>query len=129
VQIDDMAFWISAFRTGAYVEAIGVFNTTSTPMTFRADRIFITFPYVREGYVDNGWRSDDTFVLRLPLDNVVYPKPGKGTAYYDNLFAPYLQLDNTFIDNNVFVKARGYASGISGNPGSGGEAYWISVGP
>jgi hypothetical protein len=49
--------------------------------------------------------------------------PGRGTAYYDNLANLAQQLDNTFIDNNVFVKARGYA--VSG----GIEAYWIGIGP
>ena len=96
-------------RNGAYVEAIGVFKTAMTPFTFRADEAFITFPYVKEGVVDNTWRADDTFVLRLTSDNVVFPKPGRGTAYYDNLATPAQPLDNTFIDNNVFVKARGYA--------------------
>lgn len=122
VTINHPAITSAALDNLAFVEAIGVFNATSTPMTFRADRIFITFPYVREGYVDNGWRSDDTFVLRLAQDNVVYPMPGRGTAYYDNLADPAQHLDNTFIDNNVFVKARGY------NVVDGIRAFWISIG-
>ena len=105
----DNTIGIDALRAGAYVEAVGVFKTTVDPMTFRADRIYITFPDVKEGVVDNGWRADDTFVLRLPTDNVVTPMPGRGTAYYDNLANPAQQLDNTFIDNNVVVKTRGYA--------------------
>jgi hypothetical protein len=117
----DNTIGIDALRAGAYVEAIGVFKTVVTPLTFRADKIYITFPDVKEGVVDNGWRADDTFVLRLATDNVVTPMPGRGTAYYDNLANLAQQLDNTFIDNNVFVKARGYA--VSG----GIEAFWISI--
>ncbi|MBP2678139.1 MAG: hypothetical protein H6Q82_1204, partial [Deltaproteobacteria bacterium] len=57
-------------------------------------------------------------------DNVVFPMPSRGTAYYDNLSTPAQVLDNTFIDNNVPVKARGYEV-----PGVGIDAYWISIGP
>ena len=114
---------IAALRNAAYVEAIGVFKATVTPLTFRADNVFITFPYVKDGVVDNGWRTDDTFVLRMTMpDNVVYPMPGRGTAYYDNLANMEQPLDNTFIDNNVLVKARGYKV-----PGVGIEAFWISI--
>ena len=120
----DNTIGIAALRPGAFVEAIGAFRTNTTPLTFRADQVFITFPDVKEGVVDNTWRADDTFVLRLTSDNVVFPMPGKGTAYYDNLANPAQQLDNTFIDNNVFVKARGYKV-----DGVGIEAYWISIGP
>jgi len=115
---------IDALRAGAFVEAIGVFRANVTPLTFRADNIFITFPYVKEGVVDNSWRTDNTFVLRLATDNVVYPMPSRGTAYYDNLANPAQHLDDTFIDNNVPVKARGYEV-----PGIGIDAYWISIGP
>ena len=114
VPLDDSSIGIAALRNGAYVEAIGVFKTAVTPFTFRADKVFITFPDVKEGVVDNGWRADNTFVLRLTSDNVVFPKPGRGTAYYDNLATSAQPLDNTFIDNNVFVKARGYAVTASG---------------
>jgi len=121
----DNTIGIDALRAGAFVEAIGAFKTTVTPMTFRADQVFITFPYVKEGVVDNAWRADDTFVLRRTTpDNVVFPKPGRGTAYYDNLANPAQRLDNTFIDNNAPVKARGYEV-----PGVGIDAYWISIGP
>jgi hypothetical protein len=120
----DNTIGIDALRGGALVEAIGAFKTAVTPLTFRADQIFITFPDVKNGVVDNGWRSDGTFVLRLTSDNVVYPIPNRGTAYYDNLANPSQQLDNTFIDNNVVVKTRGYEV-----PGIGIEAYWISIGP
>jgi hypothetical protein len=120
----DNTIGIDALRAGAFVEAIGIFKTTVTPPTFRADKIFITFPHVKDGVVDNGWRADDTFVLRIATDNVVFPMPGRGTAYYDNLANPAQQLDNTFIDNNAVVKARGYEV-----PGVGIDAYWISIGP
>jgi hypothetical protein len=115
---------IAALRTRAFVEAVGVFKANVTPLTFRADTVFITFPDVKGGYVDNGWRPDDTFVLRLgtDVDNVVFPMPDRGTAYYDNLVNPEQPLDNTYIDNNVFVKARGYA--VTG----GIEAFWMSIG-
>ena len=126
VPLDDSSIGIAALRNGAYVEAIGVFKTAVIPFTFRADKVFITFPYVKEGVVDNTWRADDTFVLRLTSDNVVTPKPGRGTAYYDNLANLAQQLDNTFIDNNVFVKARGYA--VTASP-RGIDAFWISIGP
>ena len=123
VPLYDSAIGISALRNGAYVEAIGVFKTAVTPLTFRADKVYITFPDVKDGVVDNTWRADDTFVLRLPSDNVVFPMPSRGTAYFDNLSTPAQVLDNTFIDNNVVVKARGY------NVPGGIEAYWISIGP
>ena len=129
VALDDSAIGIAALRNGAYVEAIGVFKTAVTPLTFRADKVFITFPDVKDGVVDNTWRADDTFVLRLTSDNVVFPMPGKGTAYYDNLANPAQQLDNTFIDNNVPVKARGYAVAATTTTPAGIEAYWISIGP
>jgi hypothetical protein len=124
VPLDDSSIGIAALRNGAYVEAIGVFKTAVTPFTFRADKVFITFPDVKEGFVDNGWKNN-TFVLRLGTpDNVVFPMPSRGTAYYDNLANPVQQLDNTYIDNNVFVKARGYKV-----EGVGIEAFWISIGP
>jgi hypothetical protein len=113
---------IDALRAGAFVEAVGVFKADVTPLTFRADQVFITFPDVKEGIVDDGWK-DGTFVLRLTTeDNVVFPMPDRRTAYYDNLANPEQPLDDTFIDNNVFVKARGYAV-----PG-GIEAFWMSIG-
>ena len=125
----DNTIGIAALRNGAYVEAIGVFKTAVTPLTFRADKVFITFPDVKDGVVDNTWGADATFVLRLTSDNVVFPMPGKGTAYYDNLANPAQQLDNTFIDNNVPVKARGYAVAATTTTPAGIEAYWISIGP
>jgi len=125
VPIEDSSIGIDALRNGAYVEAVGAFRADVTPLTFRADQVFITFPYVKEGAVDNSWRADHTFVLRLgtDMDNVVIPMPDMGTAYYDNLANLEQPLDNTYIDNNVFVKTRGYEV-----PGVGIEAFWISIG-
>jgi hypothetical protein len=118
----DNVIGIDALRAGAFVEAIGVFRTTAPPMTFRADKVYITFPDVKVGVVDNGWKADNTFVLRLASDNVVFPKPDRATAYYDNATS-HAPLAENAIDNNVNVKARGYFT-------TGGiEAYWISVGP
>jgi len=125
----DNTIGIAALRPGAFVEAIGAFRTNTSPLTFRADQVFITFPDVKDGVVDNTWGADATFVLRLTSDNVVFPMPGKGTAYYDNLANPAQQLDNTFIDNNVPVKARGYAVAAPTTTPAGIEAYWISIGP
>ena len=124
----DNTIGIDALRAGAFVEAIGVFRTTVTPMTFRADKIYLTFPDVKEGVVDNTWRTDDTFVLRLTTpDNVVFPKPGRYTAYYDNAtsFAP---LDQMSIDNNAGSRRAGTTrSTCQGSVGI--ESYWISIGP
>jgi hypothetical protein len=122
VTISHPAITSAALDNLAFVEAIGVFNTTVTPMTFRADKVYITFPDVKDGVVDNGWKADNTFVLRLASDNVVFPKPDRATAYYDNATS-HAPLAENAIDNNVNVKARGYFT-------TGGiEAYWISVGP
>ena len=77
VALDNSEIGIAALRNGAYVEAIGVFKTAVTPLTFRADKIFITFPDVKDGVVDNTWRADDTFLLRLTSDNVVFPMPDR----------------------------------------------------
>ena len=125
----DNTLGIAAFRSGAYVEAIGDFHlTVSHDLLLHAQKIYITFPALRRGVVDNGWRADNTFVLRSPSDNVVFPKPDRGSAYYDNAVAPHDPLTDAAIDNNVRVMARGYnAFDPPGNP-VGVEAYWISVG-
>lgn len=108
-----------ALRDTALVDAIGTFQGG----VLTAEEVRITFPGVKSGVVDNGWKADNTFVLRLAVDNVVFPKPGRFTAYYDNAVAPHDQLTDAAIDNNVQVKARGY------NVAGGIEAYWISIGP
>ena len=111
------------FRTGAKVMAIGPFDTS---LVLQSTEIVFSFPYVKEGVVDNTWRSDNTFVLRYAApDNVVYPKPDRWTAYYDNAVdtvTPYGPLSHLAIVDNVIVKARGYA--VS----DGIDAYWISIG-
>ena len=125
VPIEDSSIGIDALRNGAYVEAVGAFRTDVTPLTFRADQVFITFPDVREGTADNVWIPPDNtaFIVRSEADNVtVFPMPDRGTAYYDNLANMEQPLDDTFIDNNVSVKARGY------NVSGGIEAFWISIG-
>ena len=121
------------FRTGAKVMAIGPFDTSS--LAFQATDIVFTFPDVKLGVVDNGWKSDNTFILRLATDNVVYPKPDRYTAYYDNGVTFSSLTQDQAIDNNFRVKARGY--NVAGpvppnNTPSGIDAYWISwlgIGP
>jgi hypothetical protein len=111
----------SGLDNGAIVDVIGTFSLDNVLLAKEVD---ITFPDVKDGVVDNGWRGDNTFVLRIAMDNVVFPKPSRGTAYYDNLANSAQQLNDTFIDNNAVVRARGYkVSGVGIN------AYWISIGP
>ena len=108
-----------ALQNTAMVDVIGTFQGG----VLMAEEVDITFPGVKSGAVDNGWRADNTFVLRSAVDNVVFPKPDRFTAYYDNGVLPYTPLTQAAIDNNVQVKARGY------NVTGGIEAYWISIGP
>jgi hypothetical protein len=112
---------VGAFRDGAKVEAIGPFDSSSV---LRATEIVFTFPDVRQGTADNVWILDNTaFIVRSVVDNVVViPKPDRFAAYYDNGTFPHLPLTQAAVDNNVQVKARGYAA-------TGGiEAFWITVG-
>ena len=108
-----------ALRDTALVDVIGTFQGS----VLSAEEVDITFPDVKSGVVDNGWRADNTFILRLAVDNVVFPMPDRFLAYYDNAVAPFDPLTDAAIDNNVQVKARGY------NVAGGIEAYWISIGP
>jgi hypothetical protein len=108
-----------ALRDTALVDVIGTFQGS----VLSAEEVDITFPDVKSGVVDNGWRADNTFILRLAVDNVVFPQPDRFLAYYDNAVAPFDPLTDAAIDNNVQVKARGY------NVAGGIEAYWISIGP
>ncbi len=118
----------TALRERAIVETVGRFRTGT--MDFKAKEITITFPDVLSGEVDNGWLPDNTFVLRLPGDNVVVPKPDRLDAYYDNLVSPHDELNDTHIDNNVKVKARGYlVPDLAADTERKIEAYWISIGP
>jgi len=132
----DNTIGIDALRAGALVEAIGVFRTSATPMTFRADKVFITFPDVLTGKVYVGWKSDNTFDLRPPPtpagDNTVFPKPARTSAYYDNAVdtvTPYGPLSDAAIVDNVFITARGYAVPATTTARGGIEAFWISIGP
>ena len=113
-----------AFRNGAIVEAIGRFDASKV---FQARDILFTFPDVRRGAADNVWLPPDNvaFVVHSNGDNVVvFPKPGRYTAYYDNLAAPHGPLTQAAVDNNVEVKARGYFDTATESI----EAYWISIG-
>ena len=115
---------VPAFRDRATVMAIGPFNNDPLQVLQATDIVF-AFPDVKQGVVDNGWKSDDTFILRLVTDNVVYPNPGRYTAYYDNAVSRLSLAQNKAIDNNFIVKVRGY--NVTGPvPPSGIEAYWIS---
>ncbi len=114
-----------ALQDGAIVEAIGRFDSA---LVFIAGEISITFPDERSGLVANGWRLDNTFVIRQAGDNVVFPKPSRATAYYDNAVAPHEPLDSSAIDNNVRVRARGYTA-FENNVAVGINAFWISIGP
>ncbi len=120
VAVDNNDLGIAALRDGAFVDVTGIFTGLDT---ISADRVVITFPDSLTGDVDEGWLSDDTFVLRISGDNVVIPQPDRAGAFFDNLTtgAP---LPDSAIDNNVFVEARGYSV-----PGVGIQAYWISIGP
>jgi hypothetical protein len=108
-----------ALQNTALVDVIGTFQGG----VLVAEEVDITFPGEKSGAVDNGWRADNTFILRLAVDNVVFPKPDRFLAYYDNAVAPHDPLTDAAIDNNVQVKARGY------NVAGGIDAFWISIGP
>ena len=80
---------LGAFRGGATVEAVGRF---SAAMVFQARDIVFSFPNVRSGVIDNGWKADNTFALRLATDNVVFPKPSRYTAYTTSPLPPNVPL-------------------------------------
>jgi hypothetical protein len=106
-----------SFRNGAIVEVIGSFGPGNV---FLAEDILFSFPHRKAGVVDAGWAPDNTFVLRTADDNVVFPMPGRSTAYYDSDTAPHVPSNQAMIATGEAVTARGY-----GVPG-GIEAYWIS---
>jgi len=115
---------VPAFRDRATVMAIGPFDTDPLQVLQATDIVF-TFPDVKQAVVDNGWKLDNTFILRLATDNVVYPKPDRYTAYYDNAVSRLSLAQDKAIDNNFIVLVRGY--NVAGPvPPSGIEAYWIS---
>ncbi len=119
------AIGFQALQDRAIVEAIGRFDSG---LVFVASDIAITFPDERSGFVDGGWRADNTFVIRQAGDNVVFPRPNRATAYYDNAVVPHNPLPSSAIDNNVRVRARGYTVFDNSAP-VGINAFWISVGP
>jgi hypothetical protein len=110
----------SALRNTAIVDAIGSFSPDKVLL---ADEVDITFPATKSGKVFLGWNPDNTFTLRLPSDNTVFPMPSRTTAYYDNAVAPFSQLTDAAIVDNAAITARGYA--VTG----GIDAFWISIGP
>lgn len=113
---------VTAFRDGAKVMAIGAFDPS---LTLHASDIVFSFPAVRDGVADNVWLAPDNvaFVLHSAGDNItVFPQPSRSGAYYDNLVSPHNRLDDTYLDNNLLVRARGYFSGPDLH------AYWISIG-
>ncbi|MFA6148281.1 MAG: hypothetical protein WC899_08740 [bacterium] len=112
---------VPAFRNRAIVKAIGSFDSSWTYLN--ATDIVFTFPDLKSGVVDNGWRADNTFLLRSTVDNVVvFPMPDRFTAYYDNGTFPHPPLTQAAVDNNVPVTVRGY------NVTGGIEAFWITAG-
>jgi hypothetical protein len=121
----DGSLGIPALRDTAIVDVLGKF---SAPEVLRADDILITLPLtlsdnVVSGDAVSGWNTDNTITLDIPSDNVVFPRPDRFTALYDNAVSPFGPLDESFVVKGGFVTARGYPAleGI--------EAYWISLGP
>jgi len=110
---------VAALRDGAFVDVFGTFDSL---LVLHADEVMITFPDSISGTVATGW-TDNSFVLALPSDNVVFARPDRLNAYYDNNVSFAVLTDNAVVPG-VQVTARGYAV-----PGQGIEAYWISVGP
>jgi hypothetical protein len=120
---------VPAFKNGAIVSAIGVFDTGGR---LQASHITFTFPDVRIGKIFSTWSADNTsFLLNLPSDNLVYAIPDKRNPLYTNFRVPPLELLNGYdliifpnLDNTV--KARGYANYL-GSKGFGLRAFWISI--
>lgn len=103
----------------ALVDVIGTFQSG----VLTATRVNITFPWVLSDNVYLGWTGDNTIVLRFTGDNVVsVPNALQNAVYYDNAAYPYGHLTELAIVDNVFITARGYATGL------GIKAYWISIG-
>lgn len=109
---------VSALRDTAIVDAVGRFAFG----TLEAEEVAIGFPYVRSGVVDAGWLPDNTFSLRLPSDNAVYPMPDRASVFIDNALFPFGRLADTDVVADAFATARGYAEA------GGIRAFWISVG-
>lgn len=109
-----------ALRDTAIVEAVGTFQGG----VLVAGEVDLTFPDAAEGPADNVWILPDNvaFIVQADLDNVVvFPEPGRASAYYDDGAAPHPRLDDTFVANGVRTLARGYfVDGVL-------EAYWITL--
>ncbi len=131
IALDNNLLGIAALRNGAFVDVFGIFSASGNLV---ADDIHIMFPLtitdnVISGDATSGWIDDtftDTFTLDIALDNVVYPKPNRDSAVYDNAVSPFNPLDQSFIVQGARVTARGYPADA---PTGGVEAYWISIGP
>jgi hypothetical protein len=118
---------VPAFNDNAKVMAIGPFDS-STPPILQATDIVFTFPDVREGKADNVWIPPDntSFIIRSTDNVTVFPKPNRGSAFYDNLASPHNTLDNTYLDNTLLVRARGYFEDPEA-PDLILQSYWISI--
>jgi hypothetical protein len=117
---------VPIFRNRAMVMAIGPFDTS---LILQATGIVFTFPDVREGKADNVWIPPDntSFIVRSTDNVTVFPKPDRGSAYYDNLLFPHNRLDNTYLDNNLRVRARGYFEDPADLNNLKLQSYWISI--
>ena len=120
---------VDAFKDRAEVKVIGWFDGG----TFRGTDIMFTFPDWRQGKSDNVWRLPDntSFFVRSTDNVVVFPKPNRSAAYYDNLLTPgswnaaYPPLHDTNLDNNLLVRVRGY---FDDSDPLKLWSYWISIG-
>lgn len=114
---------VPALNDTAFVDVFGIFSTSGNLV---ADDIHILFPStitdnVVSGNPTDGWNPDNTITLDIPLDNVVFPMPDRGSAVYDNAVSPFHALDDSDVVQGATVTARGYS--VAG----GIEAYWISI--
>lgn len=111
----------SGLDNDAIVSVIGKFTADNVLLARTVD---VTFPAALSDNVYLGWNiADNTITLRFAGDNVVsVPNGLRSAVFYDNAVSPYGQLTDTAIVDNVFITARGYATGL------GIKAYWISIG-
>ena len=118
----------AALRDSTMVKAIGMFSGED----LLAQEIVISFDNVLQGEVvsgdaTSGWTTlDNTLVLDLPPDNVVFPQPSRIDAVYDNadVSSGYESLFDTDVVMGATITARGYFV-----EGVGIDAFWISIGP
>jgi hypothetical protein len=121
----------AALREFTKVKAIGTFSGED----LLAQEIIISFDnvfrekVVASGNAISGWTTpDNTLVLmNLSPDNVVFPRPSRTSAVYDNAVSHEL-LSDTSVVQGTTITARGYF--VTGEPGVPGgiDAFWISVG-